>query len=482
MRPTAACLRPVSLLLTLSLASAAAACGKQPAAAGETPPKRVTDDPNARPGPAESMTVSAAGIELQLPVTWELHDSPNPNFAMALAPAAEGTQLFSCVIELRRQGRGELSRAAKLTKTSTPSDLRYNQGPLHGRLREFPGPDPSAKVIVHCRGPRASSDWGLVDVALDALEPSAPASLAAKLDAPKPESIVELCTGSPARKTHACARRQDGKVYCGASGGAELLAVADLPPSLQLGCDGARSCSLDAEGQVSCWKAGQPVKAASELGKVSDLAGGCAVREDASVWCRARREDGLSLENFAELKPLDDASLALSEVSQVLAGTNANHGCVVSKGELRCWDKLGEYGFAAEGIDSAPQRIAEVGEVEDLVRVDGRVCTVAGERWTCYGGEEPVELAPCSVHACACSLVATSVLSCEHEPHARLDSQTFGFVDQVVATEGACAALADGRVVCRGPATGKRGDSEEVQALVTGKVPGILHVLQLSEG
>jgi hypothetical protein len=70
-------------------------------------------------------------------------------------------------------------------------------------------------------------------------------------------------------------------------------------------------------------------------------------------------------------------------------------------------------------------------------------------------------------------------MSCDHEPHDRIDSRAFGRISDVVAVAGACAARLDGTVVCRGPVAGRVGDDPRVTQAVAGGLPGVAHVLEL---
>ena len=424
-------------------------------------------------------TLDAAGLSLALPPGWEVHRGDDPNFALAIAPAPESTQVFTCMIELRRQGPGALSPAAKLRRHSTPEDLRYNQGPARGRMRSFPGPSADATVVAHCRGPRSSTDWGPIDAALDALAPADVPALASAAVGPAAQGgdIVELCTGSPVRKTEVCVRHRDGAVLCGLSSGAALSVIEGIPAAAALGCGGIRTCILDAEGHASCWKIDEAPVPVPSVGRARDLAGGCMVSEAGAVVCRERRADGMTLDAFIELLPLGDPKHAIGEATQVLAGSGVDAGCVVAAGELRCWDRADT--LALEIEDRATQLLTrEVGEVEDLVRLGDRVCTLRAGELSCLAQDSVTTLAGCSEHSCGCTLVASSGISCEHEPYTRVDIPVFGHISGVTHAHGPCAARRDGTLVCRGHAPRTREDSPEVAAMVTGKVSGILHALE----
>jgi hypothetical protein len=109
--------------------------------------------------------------------------------------------------------------------------------------------------------------------------------------------------------------------------------------------------------------------------------------------------------------------------------------------------------------------------------IGGRVCVRGSEQWTCIDGERRLAVDDCERQACGCSLLGASQLSCDHEP-IELGIALLGRISDVTGVDGACAALSDGTVVCRGPVTGRNDDSPRVTELLAGGRPGALHVLE----
>jgi hypothetical protein len=467
-----------AVLLALGLTTA---CKDKNVSPREVQPSELSshddDEDEGQPGPGQAM--SAAGVELHVPESWTILDESEAGFAMASGPASDEAHVPVCTIELRRQGAGPLPKGVKQAASSEAGAIDYSRGvALRGRLREFPGPSESASVVAHCRSPR-SAQWGAIDAAFDSLkvvgEPELPGPVSGK------EPIVELCTGTPARRTYACVRRRDGAVFCGPSTGEALTRVEGLPAAAQLSCEGSRACIRDAEGKLSCWEAGEAEpEVLAKLGKTRDIAGGCVVDEGGKPLCRRRDIDGSTTEVLAELVPFDEDEGALRGVEQVLAGSNKEWGCVLGEGGLRCWDRTGELPLALAG--EGQLQAVEIPEgARDLARIGERVCVAVGEAWTCLAGDERWTVEGCERRPCGCTLVGATRISCEHEPHHRIDTRPLGRVANVVAVDGACAALADGTVVCRGPVTGKREEPAALDGVVVGAPAGVLHVLALEE-
>lgn len=453
-----------------------------PACKGDaTSPRQGTPTPEPElagpPAPGPTQLLSAAGVVLKIPATWTILAEHEPNFAMARAPGDEQLRSPTCTIEVRRQGVGKAADDAKLTALPTGTNVDYKRGLLRGRYRELSSTEGGA-VLVHCR---SSSDggWAAIEAAFDSItveaQPQSPPPVA---DAP----LVELCTGTPSRRTYTCARRRDGAVFCGPSSGEALTRVAGVDAAAQIGCDGAHACSRDEAGALACWKADAPTAVSVDsMSGVRDLVDGCVVDGRGKLSCREREVDGSTRSSFAELLPLAQAGNALSDVQQVLPGTDAEQGCVLdSGGQLRCWDRQGALGLGL--ADGAVELVETPVEApRDLARFGGRVCVAGPERWTCLGEGKTHELDACEQRACGCALLGAARLSCDHEPYERLDVQLFGHIGEVVAVDGACAARVDGTVVCRGPVTGQVEDQPQIQTLLVGGQRGVLHLLELRE-
>ncbi|PRQ02698.1 hypothetical protein [Enhygromyxa salina] len=429
--------------------------------------------------PASGHTLSAAGVQLTLPSSWTVVDEDEPNFAMAWGPTDDPSQISLCTIELRRQGPGPLPPGVEPSSSASAGATDYSHGPVRGRLRQLPGPTPSAAVLVHCRAHRRTEQWRTIEAAFDSLQiPTTPVELPPATTVSDPSTaIVELCTSSPARQTTVCARRADGAVFCGRSTGEVLTKVEDLAPAVQLSCDRARSCIRDAEGQVSCWRPDQAPTHEQVNGPARDIAGGCVVDAAGQVACRQPDTDTL-----APLLPLGEPSYALTEVERILADSDEDHGCVLRRvddqSQLWCWDR--EQALNLELIAPGhPQRVDAPTTASAVAIIGGRVCVGADGEWTCLAGDERFELDGCERRACGCSVVGATRLSCDHEPHDRIDSRVFGRISDVVATAGACAVRLDGTVICRGPVSGRADQDARVTQAVAGGVPGVAHVLEV---
>lgn len=476
-----------SLGVVLSLVGPALGCqGKSKSKAsdggedaGSTPAGEPEEELERAP-----VTLAAAGVELVLPGTWEVVNEAEPNFAMAVGSDAADPKIPVCTIELRRQGLGELPRGMIRAAKSKPGAIDYTRGPLRGRILELPGPSEDARVIVHCRAPKGVG-WTAIEAAFDSLkvlgEPQLDPAPA------EPPAIAELCTGTPSRRTYVCVRSQDGVVSCGQSVGERLRPVPGLAPAVQLACEGAWACARTAEGAVSCWKAGSEAEAALvvEAG-ARDIAGGAVVDAQGEVMIRARVADGSSSAELVALSPAGELTpelrAALAKVEQVLPGTNEAAGCVLAEGELHCWDPEGGFGLGL-GAEQ-PSRSWELPEgADDLAMLGNRVCAHAGAgptgAWTCLDADAQYTVQDCSARPCGCSLIGSTRMSCDHEPHERIDTRPHGRVAGVVAVDGACAALLSGDVVCRGPVAGERDDQPNIEELLAGGRPGVLHRLRL---
>ena len=451
-------------------------CKAEPEAPRLTKVEGLELDPDEAPATTEDgPRLGAAGVSLRIPEDWTIVDSPDPNFAMAWGLTSEPTETPMCTIEVRRQGPGDLPSGAELSPTTHFGDIDYRRGGLKGRLRQLPGFTPDASLIVHCRAPRAARQWIGIEAMFDSLSaPSAPPEPPPLVD--ERSTIVELCAGTPVRRTHVCARRRDGAVFCGLSSGAELRRVEGLTPAVQLSCEHDLTCTRDAEGAVSCWRVGKEPAPVERLDHARDLAGGCAVDASGAVLCRTREVDGSLSDTYAELP------LGLADVERVLEGSAEDHGCVLIRAgegvELRCWDRSGALPLPL-ARDGAPQRVDAPSDARDLARIGGRLCVAGAEQWTCIEGESRWQLDGCERRACGCSLIGATLLSCEHEPHQRIDSRVFGRLSGVVAVSGACAATLDGRVICRGPVGAGPKASTQVVEAVAGGLPGVAHQLDL---
>ncbi|KIG16932.1 hypothetical protein DB30_03916 [Enhygromyxa salina] len=444
--------------------------------------------------PTPGHTLRAAGVELTVPLSWNVVDAGDPNFALAWGPTKDPSHVSLCTIEQRRQGAGPLPPGVEPSPSAAAGATDYSHGPVRGRLRELPGPTPSAVVLVHCRAHRQTGQWGAIEAAFGSLKiPQTPAALPDLVSQsdPSDQGIAELCVATPARQTIVCARRANGAVYCGPSTGEVLTRVEGLPPAVQLSCERMRSCSRDAEGQVSCWRpgfsasdAGQAPSVLSMGAPARDIAAGSIVDARGRLLVRRQKVDGSTTDALVELLPLGEAGYALTDVERVLADSDEDHGCVLRRVEdqsqLWCWDHAQTLGL---GLDEPghPQRVQAPTTASALAVIGGRVCVGTSGEWTCLDGDEHLAFDGCERRACGCSLVGATRMSCDTEPHDRIDSRVFGRISDVVAAAGACVARLDGTVVCRGPARARANDDARVTQAVAGGVPGVAHVLDLRE-
>jgi hypothetical protein len=431
---------------------------------------RPSEQPAEEADPGQ--TLAAAGVAITLPSTWTIVDERDADFALALGP---GDNPPTCTIELRRQGLGDLPKG---TRERDVGEFDFTRGVLRGRVRALPGPTEGTTVLVECLAPRAAQ-WAAIEATFDS-QKSAPLERTTSSSPPPPRPIAQLCTGTPAHPTYVCVRKHDGAVYCGPSDGDVLARVGGIEPSSHIACDGARACSRAAEtGALQCWKADTEPKTAAEItAPVRDLAGGCVVDAAGKVWCRERETNGLTTETFTELMPFGDPAFALDGIQHVLAGSSTSQGCVLGPSGLQCWDRATTLQLPLPD-NQRPHTLEVPAPAVDLAAIGGRVCVGGPERWTCIDGDRRFSLEDCDRRACGCSLLGAMQLSCEHEPseHGVL---LLGRIADVTAVDGACAALADGTVLCRGQAT-SGGDSPRVRELVAGVRVGAVHVLELRE-
>ncbi len=415
--------------------------------------------------------LAAAGLELRVPKDWVVLDEHEPNFALAHGVDPRSPHIPVCTIELRRQGPGPLPDGA--TKTDEGSDgFEYRRGALRSRVRSFPGPEGSS-IVVHCRAPRASRQWAAVtDVFESIVETGATVELPDRRTNPKPEAIVELCTGSAARMTQVCARRGDGSVYCGATTGDKLQRIALRKPAVQISCVTRSACARAAEGALECWSGTEEPKLAVGIGAARDIRDYNIVDERGRLL--RRTQDGI-----VELAPLGDPKLALTDVDRVLPQSSQHWGCVLRKGELWCWDDTLELPLEL-GDEGRPQLVAAAPGATDLRRMGDRLCLETDERWTCTDPDhETYPISVCEDRPCGCSLIGASRLSCEHEPYHPIDARPLGRISDVVVAADPCAALADGTIACRGPLAGHSGEAPGTTKAIVADLPGIAHTLEL---
>lgn len=442
----------------------------------EVPPQPQTSTAQqaaAKPDPGR--VLAAAGVAITLPSTWTIVDEHELDFALARGP---GDSTPTCTIELRRQGIGEPPQGAR----ERDGDIDFKRGSLRARMRALPGPSAGATVVIQCLAPGAAQ-WAAIVAAFDS-QTSAPSTSIESAPSPSATTeplaaIAQLCTGTPAHQTYVCVRRADGAVYCGPSDGDALTRITGIEPSVQIACEGARACSRTAAGELHCWKADAGAQAVPTIAEVRDLAGGCLVDGGGKVSCRQRESNGATSDTFAELVPFGDPAFALSDVEHVLAGSSASQGCVLGPAGLRCWDHAATLRLPLPDNHQPHTLDAKAGGT-DLAKIGDRVCIAGPERWTCLDGEQRFELEGCERRSCGCSLLGAMRLSCDHEPYEH-GGALLGRIADVIAVDGACAALRDGTVVCRGPVAGRVEDSPRVtELLVAGRV-GVLHVLELRE-
>lgn len=461
------------LRLLLSTVVAALTLGCGPASSDGHPPTKVARmDPNeAGPKPAAAkQALQAAGIELRIPADWMILAEDEPNFALAYGPEERSPHIPVCTIELRRQGAGRDPAGVH----EGEGEYEYRRGSLRGKVRTLAGPQEST-IVVHCRAPRSSRQWqAITDILASQTETGAAVELPPLRAAIEALAIVELCVGSPARMTSVCARRADGSVYCGSTTGEALTRVAleaDFV-AVQISCEQGSTCARDAAGRVRCWRVQGSAEPLAKLESARDIVGALIV--DGSGKLLQRGPAGLT-----ELAPLGDPTLALDEVERVLAGSNAEWGCVLRNAELWCWDREGvlpvqlDEGGGPQPIISAPGAVA-------LQHMSDRLCVGNEGRWTCVEADgRRHELDGCERRACGCSLIGATRLSCDHEPHESIDARPLARVSEIVAVAEPCAARSDGTVVCRGPVVGSSGNDLRTTRAIAGDLPDIAHVIDL---
>lgn len=463
-------------LVVTTLAALALAC-KPPGSgdsrqASKDEPAEQTPEPEPEPSDVtEGKPLRAAGVELTVPGDWIVLAEDEQNFALAYGVEQRSAHIPVCTIELRRQGPGPLPDDARELDDGV---FEYQRGALRGRVRTLAGPL-GASVVVHCRAPRSSQQWGTVTQMFASLvETGAAVELPPLQSSREPEAIVELCVGTPARMTSVCARRADGAVYCGATTGRQLTRVSLPSPAVDIMCARNAGCARDADGKLHCWRGADSPEPVAAIEGARQLAQGVLVDHDGELLRRGEA-------GFVALAPFDDPALALTEVDRVLDGSNAAWGCVLRNAELWCWDR--ERALPLQlADDGRPQRVAEAVGASELQRMGDRLCMKVGERWTCMDAAgQRHELDGCAARACGCSLIGATRISCEHEPYDRIDARPLGRVANVVAVAEPCAALADGTVVCRGPVAGQTEDDASTTRSIASDLPGIAHRLELRD-
>ncbi|MFO7564474.1 MAG: hypothetical protein R6X02_17640 [Enhygromyxa sp.] len=463
---------PIPTILAALAAALALGCG--PSADNSRPTKiepasQPAEDANEDAPPKQPLR--AAGLELSVPADWSILAEDEPNFALAYGPEERSPHIPVCTIELRRQGPGAKPEGVRELDDGI---YEYQRGSLRGRVRTLAGPQNSS-IVVHCRAPRSSRQWQAIsDILASQVETGAAIELPPPQPTPKGDAIVELCVGSPARMTMACARRADGSVYCGSTTGEALTRVSLPAPAVQISCMGRSACARDAAGKLRCWERDASPEPLVGITAARDIVGPLVV--DAAGKLLRRGPSGLT-----ELAPLDDPAHALTGVERVLEGSNAAWGCVLREAELWCWDREGVLPVEL-AEDAAPQRVAAAPDASALRRMGDRLCMQIGERWTCTEADgRRHELDGCEARACGCSLIGATRLSCEHEPHSSIDARPLGRVSDVVVVAEPCAARADGVVVCRGPIAGRPGEDPRSARAIVSDLPGIAHVLELRD-
>jgi hypothetical protein len=466
-------------LVVTTLAALALACKPSEPGEGARASKiqPTEQEPEPEQGEASStQQLRAAGVELAVPSDWTVLAEDEPNFALAYKAEQSAANIPVCTIELRRQGPGPLPEGARALSEGV---FEYQRGTLRGRVRTLAGPQ-GASVVVHCRAPRSTQQWGAVTQMFESLvETGAAVELPPLRTNLSPQAIVELCVGTPARMTSVCARRADGAVYCGATVGTELTRVSLPSPAVEISCARDAGCARDAAGEVHCWRGFSSPEPVAELEGARELAQGVIVDRDGKLLRRGQA-------GFTTLAPFDDPALALTNVERTLDGSNPAWGCVLRNDELWCWDR--EHALpvrlaSGPSLDgSPPQLVTAAAGASDLQRMGDRLCVKIGERWTCTDAAgERHELDGCETRACGCSLIGATRISCEHEPYERIDARPLGRVSNVVAIAEPCAALVDGTVVCRGPVAGQPGEQPGTTKSIASELPGIAHTLHLRD-
>lgn len=439
------------------------------------PARRVPD--SERSGTIEGgQHLAAAGIAMTVPDHWRILASDEPNFAQAVDLTSDSPQPASCAIELRRQGVGPLAPTLRRAppRPEAPDVVDYSGGLTRGRLKAIPGPADS-EIVVHCWAPRASGQWPAIAAAFESLR-----NLDTRASLPEvvaDAAVVDLCVQTPARRTEVCVLRSDGAVHCGASTGSELEPVAGLPTVTAISCSPARVCALDEAGGVWCWREGEAPVARADGHKVTGIVGACVIAGGGVPFCPLDEDPAgarPTIPTLVELQPLGALEHALSGVTALLPGSDFDRGCAAIGERVRCWDRADALPIeiADEGVVEVADLSGPPGEVVDALAWWGRrLCAGTDGRWRCVDGTgERWTLDGCQRRSCGCSLVGSQRFSCEDRPIERIDRSPVGRIDDVVVSQGACAAQRDGAVICRGAGP---GEDEHV-----GGRPGVAHRLR----
>jgi hypothetical protein len=336
-----------------------------------------------------------------------------------------------------------------------------------------PGPrEPAPEPLP----PDAAVVEPVADVAPPPPEPVAP---------PVDDRVLALDAGD----LRTCAVTGDGRVFCwgalpcpGPTG--SWLAdppgprqVSGLPPIASIGVQGGLSCAVDRDGGVWCWgpRMGDPTACASEpqparldfavaairMGEQGDPVPFCAETPEGDLFCfpssvlyptdhtcaqgdwvcnpdRAAALRVGAADEWAEPAPLHGVAVAQFEACAVTADSAAL--CWTQQGDEHDWRFDGhwrEAGIAADVVSVQP-----FGAAIWALTAHGRLQVRARSTGGAWGS--PV------------------VPGTDFEPVPGLDGVVRCFD---VSSGSACAVLDDGRVLCRGVATGGTADFQPVEGL-----------------
>ncbi len=206
-----------------------------------------------------------------------------------------------------------------------------------------------------------------------------------------------------AAMSRACARKEDGTVWCWGStpyamllGGTDMSSpvprpIAGLEGVVELALGTFHSCARKRDGTVWCWgvnAAGetggpaidQPLPApVAGLASVAQIAAGgysCARKQDGSVWCWGG--DNVGQLGGAPMSGAMSAPVQVPAVSPALdLSVGVYHACAVRQDHsLWCWG-YNAYGALGDGTTTQPAGPVQVGGLTDVRQV------VAGADRTC---------------------------------------------------------------------------------------------------
>lgn len=283
------------------------------------------------------------------------------------------------------------------------------------------------------------------------------------------DAVVEIAAGND----HACARRDDGSVWCwGKNAFGQLgdgtredratpVRVAGVAAATSIAAGFARSCATTAQGALFCWGVAsddphatleEDAPVAATPAKVDGIDDAIAVTLGAFHACALGRDGGVSCFGANYYGQLGDGTTDARDVAAKVAGVThaiaiaagTHHTCAivatgaVNDGDVVCWggDVAGQLGAPAspDGMRLAPAKIAGVHHARALAAGGDHTCVI-DTRARCWGWNDVGQVAR----------GAEVVVRTPTAP-----SGTAGIVAIAASSQRTCGAKPDGTLACWG--------------------------------